>query len=295
MDQPKETKEKKNERNESKENKYSSKLLLEIKKKNKKVNNNLNVFLKAPENLESLAKLTNFNEEENGSKNEKLKIITPENGRAKKLSDVSLLDDKTFPNSHRKSALDNSKLNTSNNTKYEGKSNASNVRNITDDHTHKNTKAKDSIRETYLDRYKNKKNISTLSDNENRDVNLKNNNKLKKIMKTNENSDRLYSENNQSTLGENDTKHKKHSSVVNVDKKLFKIKETTRRQTQVDPVSSNTETERTFNSVINLLKTSYDESKSNGSTFVLRFKTPKTGKKSSSIIKNQKEKIVDVK
>jgi len=262
MDQPKETKEKMKERNESKENKYSSKLLVEIKKKNKKVNNNLDVFLKAPENMESLAKLTNFNEEENGSNNEKLKIITPENGRAKKLSDVSLLDEKTFPNSHRKSGY---------------------------------TKAKDSIRETYLDRYKNKKNISTLSDNENRDVNLKINTKLKKNLKTNENSDRLYSENNQSTIGENDTKHKKHSSVVNVDKKLLKTKETTRRQTQVDQVSSNSEKDRTFISVINLLKTSYEESKSNGNTFVLRFNIPKTCKKSSSIIKNQKEKIVDVK
>jgi len=259
------------------------------------VNNNLDVFLKAPENMESLAKLTNFNEEENGSNNEKLKIITPENGRAKKLSDVSLLDEKTFPNSHRKSGFDNTKMNTSNNTKCDRKSNVSNVRNITDDHTHKNTKAKDSIRETYLDRYKNKKNISTLSDNENRDVNLKINTKLKKNLKTNENSDRLYSENNQSTIGENDTKHKKHSSVVNVDKKLLKTKETTRRQTQVDQVSSNSEKDRTFISVINLLKTSYEESKSNGNTFVLRFNIPKTCKKSSSIIKNQKEKIVDVK
>jgi hypothetical protein len=147
----------------------NSVLNFELKKKTKKVNNKLEAFLKVPES-DTNGKFI----QENGSK--QIKSIankTPENGRANKLSDNLTKVDKSTSVSSKKPLLTILPTNQATNEfkiKEDTSLTPSNfqTKEFTPPPQRKDCtpRSKDNSRDTYLDKYKTKKNNSTITDHE---------------------------------------------------------------------------------------------------------------------------------
>lgn len=273
-----------------KQTEASSNLQLEIKKKNKKINSNLESFLKVPT-------LTNKNENkpvENGiSKN--IKAVTTDSGNTKMLADLSTIVDKTTTN-HKQSFSSKSPTptNTNNVKAFNIKAEKQQQHNLkTNDSTFilqkrditPKGKNKDNSKDTYLDRYRTKKVISdceTLKENA-----LMKNVRNAKIDKGNDMSDRIPTENNISTLEKDKSK-----KVQVYEKKVSQMDSYPKKQNNVVQTPK-IEIARPFTDVFSVLKTSFEENKHTGAVFAIRFNNVK-GKKTSSVGKT-KEKVIELK
>lgn len=255
----------------------SNPFVFELKKKSnhlKKVGN-LDAFLKMPDVSEATPKLF----EDKGRNHALISNNTPENGKTKILSEL-VRKDETVKSNPVKKALISHKQTLSNNVKAERKPHANivikhkaNYSNI--DHT---PKSKEIIIETYSDRYKTKK-VCTINEAENKDIHSKHTLK--------HNSDRTHSEVNRSTLGEIEHKTKQTSNFTTHENKKLVIKPHSINKQEVSHLKMFDN--KQFNNIINYLKTSYEDFKSSDNVFVLKFK------KKSSVIKNKKENVIDVK
>ena len=229
---------------------------------------NLDVFLKAP------AETSIKSQDEKVRNLRTLSNITPENGKSNKLSSVGKKDDNSKSNPVKKPQIMQKPVN-----KIDKNTNMNVVKNKSkysnNDHV---IKSKDIVIESYSDRYKTKK-VNTINDSENKDFYTKGNQK--------ENSDRTHSEINRSVLGEIDYKVNPTSSFFNNDTKNSVISNKFKNTNRVSPV--NFDTNKQFNSILSFIKSSFEECKTSSNSIVLKFK------KNSSVVRNQKEKVIEVK